>query len=272
MFQTAVLQALLLLFVLFLTAACSAGPAPTPAPTRLRIAGSTSMAPALREIAAAFQAQNPNVLLEVQGGDTGNGWEDLRAGRAEVAALSWWDASKAAPPGYRLVPVARDGIAIVVHPRNPITNVTALQLRSLFGGEVLDWSGLGGEQGEPVIVSREEGSGTRAAFESRIMGDRRVTLNALVMPTTRAVADYVASHRLAVGYLSADAADSRVRVVPVEGLLPSKEAIGSGGYHLTRTLYLAAREPASPGLQAFLDFAQGPAGAAIWDKHYAALR
>ena len=85
---------------------------------------------------------------------------------------------------YRLIPVARDGIAVIVHPRNPITNVTALQLRALFGGEVLDWAALGGIEGEPAIVSREDGSGTRGAFEARVMGDQRVTLNALVMPTT----------------------------------------------------------------------------------------
>lgn len=260
--------------LLILAAACSAGPAPTPAPTRLRIAGSTSMAPALHELAAAFQAQNPNVLLEVQGGDTANGWDDLRAGRAEVAALSWWDAAEPVLEGYRLIPVARDAIAVVVHPRNPITNVTALQLRALFAGEILDWTALlgsdalGGEPGEPVVVSREDGSGTRAAFESAVMGDRRVTLNALVMPTTQAVAEYVGRHRLAVGYLTLDAVDSRIRAVPVEGLLPTQEAAESGAYHLTRGLYLAVREPASPGLQAFLDFTQSPAAVAIWNKHH----
>jgi phosphate transport system substrate-binding protein len=228
------------------------------------------MAPALHELAAAFQAQNPNVLVEVQGGDTANGWEDLRAGRSEVAALSWWDPANAPPDGYRLIPVAKDAIAVVVQPSNPITGVTALQLRALFGGEILDWAALGGEQGEPVIVSREDGSGTRAAFESLVMGDRRVTLNALVMPTTRAVVDYVASHRSSVGYLSLDAVDSRVRVIPVEGFLPDKGSAASGAYHLTRMLYLAVREPGSPGLQAFLDFAASPAGLAIWRKHYAA--
>jgi phosphate transport system substrate-binding protein len=257
---------------LLLLAACTAGPTATPVPTRLRISGATSMAPALQELAAAFQAQNPNVLIEVQGGDTANGWEDLRAGRTDIAALSWWDSMQPAADGYRLVPVARDAVAVIVHPRNPITNVTTLQLRALFGGEILDWAGLGGEQGEPSIVSREDGSGTRSAFEAGVMGDRRVTLNALVMPTTQAVVDYVASHRPAVGYVSLDAVDSRVRAVPVEGLAPTKETVASGAYHLIRMLYLATRDPAPRGVQAFLDFVQSPAGLAIWDEHYSAVR
>ncbi len=230
------------------------------------------MTPALNELAAAFQAQNPNVLVEVQGGDTAIGWEDLQAGRAEVAALSWWDGAASAPEGYRLIPVAQDAVAVIVHPRNPITNLTSLQLRALFAGEILDWASLGGEQAEPVIVSREDGSGTRTAFESRVMGDRRVTLNALIMPTTQAVADYVATHRAAVGYLSIDAVDNRVRAVPVEGLAPSSSTAAGDAYHVTRMLYLAVREPLSPGLQAFVDFAQSPGSIAIWDKHYVALR
>jgi phosphate transport system substrate-binding protein len=264
---------ILLAFLLVsFAAACSAGPTPTPAPTQLRISGSTSMGLALHEVGAAFQAQNPNVLVEVQGGDTANGLEDLRAGRSDVAALSWWDEAQSLPQGYRLVPVAKDAVAVIVHPRNPITDVTALQLKALFGGEMLDWTALGGEQGEPVIVSREDGSGTRSTFEARIMADRRVTLNALVMPTTKAVADYVAGHRLAVGYVSLDAVDDRVRAVPVEGLLPSRQSAADNSYHLTRVLYLAVREPVSPGLQAFLDFAQSPAGAAIWSNRFAGIR
>jgi phosphate transport system substrate-binding protein len=258
--------------VLAFLAACSAGPTSTPAPTRLRIAGSTSMMPALHELAAAFQSQNPNVLVEVQGGDTANGWEDLRAGRSDIAALSWWDDAKQPSDGYRLVPLAKDEVAVIVHPRNPITNVTTLQLRALFAGEILDWAALGGGQGEPTIVSREDGSGTRAAFEARIMGDRRVTLNALVMPTTQAVVDYVAAHMLAVGYVTADAVNERVRAAPVEGLLPARQSAATGGYHLARVLYLAVREPAPRGVQAFLDFAQSPDGLAIWDKHHAAIR
>ncbi len=257
------LRCSLLLLVL---AACSAGPSPTPTPARLRIAGSTSMSPALTELAAAFQSQNPSVLLEVQGSDTANGLADLRAGRAEIAALSWWDEAKAVPKGVRLVPVARDAIAIIVHPRNPISDVTALQLRALFAGEILDWHALGGEPGEPVIVSREDGSGTRAAFEARVMGDRRVTLNAIVMPTSRAVVDYVASHRLAVGYVTLNAVDSRVAAAPVESLAPTRETLQSGAYYLIRPLYLAINEPPSTHAQAFLDFVAGPAQQAAWAR------
>lgn len=229
------------------------------------------MTPALNELAAALQAQNPNLLVEAQGGGTQIGWEELRGGRVEMAALSYWDETQAIPDGFQLIPVARDGIAVIVHPRNPISNVTSLQLRALFGGEVLDWRGLGGIEGEPQIISREDGSGTRAAFEQRVMGGQRVTLNALVMPTTQAVVDYVASHPLAVGYVSLSAIDKRVNVVPVEGMTPTKADARTGAYYLARTLYLATRKPESPGAPTFLAFSEGEDGQAVWEKWFALL-
>ena len=262
----------LLIFILMLLAACSAASTATPTAERLRIAGSTSMAPALHELAAAFQTTKPNVLVEVRGGGSTVGWDELRADRVEMAALSWWDEGGAVPEGRRLIPLGRDAVAAIVHPQNPISNATTLQLRALFGGEILEWSALGNFAGEPAVVSREDGSGTRAAFETLIMGGQRVTLNALVMPTSEAMVDYVATHRLAVGYVAPNVADDRVKIVPVEGLLPSTEAVRAGSYHMTRVLYLAVREPPPAAAQAFLDFVEGAAGQSIIGKYHVPLR
>lgn len=266
------LRLFLATFAVILLAACSAATTATPTPERLRIAGSTSMAPMLHEMATAFQATKPNVLVETRASGSTVGWDELRADRVEMAALSWWDEGRTVPEGYRLIPVGRDAVAAIVNPQNPISNTTTLQLRALFGGEILEWSTLGDLEGEPAIVSREDGSGTRAAFESLIMGGHRVTLNAIVMPTSEAMVDYVATHRLAVGYVTANAADDRVKIWPVEGLLPSAEAARAGSYHLTRVLYLAMREPPTAAGQAFLDFIEGPTGQLIIGKYHKPLR
>ena len=263
---------LLTIFLAVPLAACSAATTATPTPERLRVAGSTSMAPALHELAAEFQAARPNVLVEIRASGSTVGWEELRADRVEMAALSWWDEGATAPEGYRLAPIGRDAVAAIINPQNPVSNVTTLQLRALFGGEILEWSTLGGFAGEPAIVSREDGSGTRAAFETLIMGGHRVTLNAIVMPTSDAMVDYVATHRLAVGYVNTNAADDRVKIVPVEGLLPSAEAVQAGAYHMTRVLYLAMREPPPAAAQAFLDFLEGPTGQSIIGKYHVPLR
>ncbi len=160
----------------------------------------------------------------------------------------------------------------MVHPRNTIPGLTLLQLHALFRGETSDWSTLKGASSETVIVSREDGSGTRAAFETLAMGGERVTLNALVMPTSQAVVDYVASHRGAVGYVSTGALTDGVRAVPVEDVAPTASAVRSGVYSLGRVLYLYTPNPAPPATQAFLDFVLSPAGQAIVARHLVPIR
>ena len=151
------------------------------------------------------------------------------------------------PDDLNVIPIARDGLAIIVNPQNTITNVTSLQLRALYRGETLDWGAVGGSGGEPVVISREDGSGSRTAFEALAMDGERVTLNALVMPTSQAVVDYVASHRNAVGYVSTGVLTDTVRAVPVEDIPPTAATVRSGEYRLGRVLYLYAPQPAAPG-------------------------
>lgn len=264
-------RALLLLATVLVLCGCSAGPTATPQPVRLRILGSTSMAGALTELAATFGTDHPNVLVEVEGGDSATGWAQLQRNRADVAALSWLSDDVAAAAGYRVTPVAIDGIAVIVHPSNPITDITTIQLRSLFAGEILDWRGLSGVQGEPAVISREEGSGTRSAFESSIMADRRVTLNALIMPTSQAVVDYVAAHRLAVGYVTFDGLTPVVRAVPVEGVPSARQHVASGAYPIVRTLYLVVRDPTLQAASDFLNHALSAQGQRIMSEHHVSL-
>ncbi len=122
------------------------------------------------------------------------------------------------------------------------------------------------------MISREDGSGSRAAFESLAMGGERVTLNALVMPTGQAVVDYVASHRAAVGYVSTGVLTDTVRAVPVEEVAPAAATVRSGEYRLGRVLYLYAPQPTPPEVQEFLDFVLSPAGQAIVSRRLAPVR
>ncbi len=251
---------------------CATGSALTPAPFALRIAGSTSLQPVIEDLAAAYQTTVPNMLIDVRGGGSTIGAQQLREGRIDLAVISWQPEGQTLPDNLRAVPVARDGIAIIVHPSNPLANITSLQLRALYRGTVLDWAELGSPAGPPVVISREDGSGTRAAFEALAMGNERVTLNALVMPTGQAVVDYVASHRDAVGYVSSGMLTAAVRAVPVEEVAPTAAALRSGAYRLGRALYIYTTRPPSAQTQAFVDFVLSPAGQAIIARHVIPVR
>jgi phosphate transport system substrate-binding protein len=261
-----------LLAVCLLLSACGAPPTSTPTPATLRIAGSTSLKPTLNELAAAYQAGHPQTVVEVSGGGTAIGIQELRGKEIDLAAVSWKPDGATSPDELTITPIARDGLAIIVNPQNTITNVTSLQLRALYRGETLDWGAVGGSGGEPVVISREDGSGSRTAFEALAMDGERVTLNALVMPTSQAVVHYVASHRNAVGYVSTGVLTDTVRAVPLEDIPPTSATVRAGEYRLGRVLYLYALQPATPEIQAFLDFVLSPAGQVIVSRRLAPMR
>lgn len=260
------------LLVALLLTACSPRDAATPTPYTLHIAGSTSMVPVLTELARAYQEQHPSVLVEIQSIGSGAGMSELQSNRADLAATSWLPPQAPAIEGVEIISVARDAIAIIVHRENPLGSVGLLQVRSIYRGETLGWEALGGRQNPVLVVSREEGSGTRAGFEAMVMGGEHVTLNAIVMPSSAAVVSYVGSHRDAIGYVSASATNDQVRALRVEGVPASPDTVRSGAYHLSRVLGLVANQPVSGEAAAFNEFVLSPAGRAIVARYHVPLR
>jgi phosphate transport system substrate-binding protein len=241
-----------------------------PQPVYLQAAGSTSMTPLVEELAAAYHEREPFVTIDVGGGGTLLGREMAAASQVDLGLASWLPDGP--PSGLQATVIARDGIALVVHPSNPIKGLTLLQVRDLFAGRVVDWQVLGGTPGLVQVVSREDGSGTRAAFETMVMKDEGVTLTALVMPNSQAVVDYVADDPQAIGYVSMGYVNGDVNALAVEELLPTPENVSPGAYHLTRGLAILSRPDTSPQAKAFLDFALSPTGQAIVARRYGRVR
>lgn len=220
-----------------LMAACAANPVAVPAAqtVTITIAGSTSMTPVLQALTAEFSHQHPQVLFILRGGGSQLGEEWAAAGQVDLAASTLLPelADKAEPPqpsparpALTRIPIGIDGVAVVVHPRNRVAVLTLLQLRDLFSGHLLSWADVGWPAaaggGDVLLISREDGSGTRRFFEEQVMGDERVALTAVVMPTSRDVVEYVAEHPQAVGYVSA----AYVRNESGGLRLPTDEAAG----------------------------------------------
>ena len=155
-------------------------------------------------------------------------------------------------------PFAHDGISVIVHPASPLTEIGLVHLQDIFRGRVQEW---GGEV--LTVISREDGSGIRAAFENIVLGDQDVTLAAVVMPSTSTVVEYVARTPGAIGYVSTRWLDARVRVLPVEGFYPSLVTVSDGSYPLSRSLYLAAVAEPTGEIREFAQWVLGPEGQAI---------
>ena len=238
----------------------------------IRAQGSTTLSPLLAELAAAYHEQTPPVSVAVDGAGTGYGLEALRTGEADLAMASWLPGDLS--PSWRATPIARDGIAVIVHPDNPIEGLGILQLQDLFSGRTYEWeaAGAGATFGVVQPVSREEGSGTRAAFEQLAMEGQSVTPRAVVVTSSQGVVDYVASHRDAIGYVSTGYLSPGVKALTVEREAPTPEAVRQGSYPLCRELWLVTADPPTAAVQQFLDFVLSPAGQTIAGRHYVAIR
>jgi phosphate transport system substrate-binding protein len=187
--------------------------------------------------------------------------------------------------GLTRVPIGIDGVAIVVHASNPITGLTSLQLRDLYGGRALDWQDVGGEPGEVLLVSREDGSGTRQLFEERVLSGDNVALTAVVMPSSEDVIGYVATHPNAIGYVSqaytrlnttgvleTNEYLDRIRVLLLEGMPADTETISAQQYYLSRPLFLLRRTRDRGWPQQFIDFVLSPTGQQIVGRYHIRIR
>jgi phosphate transport system substrate-binding protein len=222
-------------FLLLSGSACTPQPVTvTREPAKVRLVAADSCTTMVEDAASAYEAAHPWVTVTSKVFNNALAVDALRQGEGDLALLSWGSVSEGEPPLWT-EPFARDGVAVIVHPSSPFSETGLEQLREIFRGRL-----QAHQEVVLAVVSREEGSGTRAAFESMVLGGESTTLNAVVLPSSEAVVDYVAGTPGAIGYVSTRWSDERVRVLPVEGVLPTEEAIASGRYPLWRELYLAS--------------------------------
>jgi phosphate transport system substrate-binding protein len=240
--------------------ACLATVTP-PAPIVIRVAGSTSMQPLLADLAQAYSTQHPNVTFDLQGGGSQLGQTLVEAGRIDLGMVSRPPQNLA--PSLRSLPIARDAMAIIVHPATKIEGLSLVELQDIFSGRLLNWQEVGGPAGPIQIVSREEGSGTRTAFETRIMDKYPVTPTAVVLPNSQAVVDFVAKNPSAIAYVSLTFVSENVQAVPIEGIPATLDTLAGGTYPLIRELTLIVSKQAQPELDKFIEFILSPAGQAI---------
>jgi len=227
----------------------------------ITIAGSTAVHPIAQVLAERFAELHPQVRINVQAGGSSAGIRAAREGGADIGMSS--RPLKAEEKGLHEVTIAWDGIVPIVHPTNPVKDITLVQFREIFAGRLTNWSELGGPDRAILVVTREEGSGTRGAFEDMVMDDDPITDRAIVQNHNGGVRTTVAGDSSAIGYLSLAAVTAEVAVPKVDGIAPSVQAIREGQFAITRPfLFLTARAPEGV-TAAFIEFVIGTEGQAI---------
>lgn len=226
--------------------------------------GSTSMQKVMGALAEGFAAVQPDITVTYDPTGSGSGVEAASNGSADIG-LSSRALKDSEKETLTETVVARDGIAIVVNPGNPVEDLTVEQVAAIARGEITNWKELGGEDAPIAFVGREAGSGTRSAFEE-LTGTEDLCAYDQELTSTGAVIAAVSSTPGAIGYASLSAVEDGVKTVKVAGVACTEDTVRDGSYPIQRPFVFATRtgEPLSEAAQAFFEFALSPEAAELY--------
>ena len=220
--------------------------------------GSTSVEPFAEALAEEYMSHHGTEKIFVQGGGSSAGIQAVRTGSAEIgmSSRSLMDSEK----DLIAVPIIYDAIAVIVHRDNPLNDLTLDQIRRIFSAEITRWNELGGENHPITLVTREEGSGTREAFQKLIMGKKEISLSALVQDSNGAIRQVVADDRNAIGYISLGLVNDRVRALKIDEIEASVENVQHHRYRIVRPFLFIFKSDPQGLAKDFLDYILSPAG------------
>ncbi len=245
---------LVLVLTLFVTLTAGCG---TAGSGGVSVAGSTSVQPFAELLAEEYMTTHPrNAPINVQGGGSSAGILAAQTGVAHIGMSS--RDLRPEEKGLNEILIARDAIAVIVNPRNPLEDISSEELRDIFSGRIRNWREYGWEDRTITVVSREEGSGTRGTFDKLVMGVEDVTPSAIVQDSNGAVRAIVADDPYAIGYMSLGLVNKEVKAVRVDEVTATAENIVRGEYRLVRPfLFLTQAEPEGE-VKEFIDFVLSP--------------
>jgi len=256
-------------------------PAPAPEPEGSNLsgdviqAGSTSVQPLSQELADVFMDIHSNVIIDIQGGGSGQGVKAVDEDLVDFGALSreLKDEEKAIVKHEWVI--AKDGIAIVVNKDVDVDDLSKDQIKGIFTGEITNWSAVGGTNAKIEVVVREEGSGTRDAFNelTGVLGKDADGNNvdntietALIQGSTGAIVQTVGATEHSIGYISLGSLNDSVVALKVEGVSPSSATVLDGSYVVSRPFILITGRDLSEQAQAFIDFIMSAEGQSVVEK------
>ena len=240
-------------------AADSAAPA-TEAPAELSgtvaTDGSTSMEKVIGALGEAFMEQNKDVTFTYNPTGSGSGITAVGEGRCDIGLSSRALKDDEKASGLKETVLALDGIAVIVNPANPVSDLDVETIAKIYTGEITNWKEVGGNDAEIVLIGREAGSGTRDGFES-ITDTKDSCKYRQELTSTGDVITTVSTNPDAIGYASLAALKDNVKALTVGGIAPTEDTVKDGSYVIQRPFVLVTKVGAglSTAAQAFFDYA-----------------
>ena len=221
--------------------------------------GSTSMEKVINSLGESFMAANKDVKFTYNPTGSGSGIQAVTEGRCDIGLSSRALKDDEKASGLVETVLAYDGIAIVVSPENPVSDLDVDTIAKIYTGEITNWKDVGGDDAEIVLIGREAGSGTRDGFES-ITGTKDACAYRQELTSTGDVINTVSQNPDAIGYASLSAVGESVKALTVGGVKASEATVKDGSYVVQRPFVLVTKEGTelSPAAQAFFDYAISP--------------
>ena len=233
---------------------------------KIAISGSTSTEKIIKALADEYSALHPGVEITYEGIGSSAGVKNAIDGGSDIGTASREIKEEEKSSGLTENIFAYDGIAIIVHPDNGVSDLTMDQIAAIYNGEITNWQEVGGQDGQIAVVSREEGSGTRSAFEE-LLGVEKITQNADIAEGNGNVQTTVAGNPQAIGYVSFTYIDDTIKPVKVEGVQPNVEDVLKGTYKLSRPFVMVYfDEQISDLTKNFIEFSRSDEGKAIVEE------
>jgi len=226
--------------------------------------GSTSMEKVINSLGESFMAMNKDVKFTYNPTGSGSGIQAVSEGRCDIGLSSRALKEDEKASGLVETVVALDGIAIVVNPENPVSDLDIDTIAKIYTGEITNWKDVGGNDAEIVLIGREAGSGTRDGFES-ITDTKDACQYRQELTSTGDVINTVSQNPDAIGYASLSAVGDSVKALTVGGVEATEATVKDGNYVVQRPFVLVTKEGTelSPAAQAFFDYALSADAASI---------
>lgn len=231
---------------------------------KIDIAGGTAHIPVMKEAAKHIMQKAPGLRITVAGGGSGVGVQKVGEGLVDIGntgrALSEAEVAKYGLKSYAF---AIDGVAAVVHPKNPVNALTHQQVQDIFAGKITNWQALGGRDAGIHLYTRDEASGTREVFWEIMLKKGQIAAGANVVASNGAMKSALAGDADGIGYVSIGHIDQTIKAPTLDGVAPTQDNAKSGKYPVLRKLYMNTKGEPAGIVAAFISYIQGPEGAAI---------
>jgi len=238
-------------------------------PYTIEVGGSTSVTPLMELFAEEYQKAKPSIKVNINGTGSGDGIKN--AGTLYQIGMSSRELTPAEQgQGLKETVVAIDGIAVIVNSANPVSDLSIEQIRNIYTGAITDWSQVSGgaKRGKIAVISREEGSGTRGAFEELAGFQGKLLAGANEFTSTGAIKASIAGNADAIGYISLGSVDDTIKALSVGGTAATNANVVNGSYKIARPFILLTGSNLHAESKAFLDWTLSSAGQAIVKKSW----